>query len=62
MTIMYSKEDILFKALKVQTSRESNYCQKVRPYCVGKNPQDAKQHHFHGKAETDMVRRQGWKS
>ena len=27
MTIMYSKEDILFKALKVQTSRESNYCQ-----------------------------------
>ena len=32
------------------------------PYCVGKNPQDAKQHHFHGKAETDVVRRQGWKS
>ena len=31
MTIMYSKEDILFKALKVQTSREQEYCQKVRP-------------------------------
>lgn len=31
MTIMYSKEDILFKALKVQTAREANYCQKVRP-------------------------------
>ena len=31
LTIMYSKEDILFKALKVQTSRERNYCQKVRP-------------------------------
>ena len=45
MTIMYSKEDILFKALKVQTSRESNYCQKVRPIVLGKNPQDAKQHH-----------------
>lgn len=31
LTIMYSKEDILFKALKVQTAREENYCQKVRP-------------------------------
>lgn len=31
MTIMYAKEDILFKALKVQTRREYNYCQKVRP-------------------------------
>lgn len=31
MTIMYSKEDILFQALKVQTSRERRYCQKVRP-------------------------------
>lgn len=30
MTIMYSKEDILFQALKVQTSRE-RYCKKVRP-------------------------------
>lgn len=36
MTIMYSKEDILFKALKVQTSRESNYCQKVRPIVLEK--------------------------
>lgn len=36
MTIMYSKEDILFKALKVQTSRESNYCQKVRPAVLEK--------------------------
>lgn len=34
--IMYSKEDILFKALKVQTSRESNYCQKVRPIVLEK--------------------------
>ena len=33
---MYSKEDILFKALKVQTSRESNYCQKVRPIVLEK--------------------------
>lgn len=31
LTIMYSKEDILFKALKVQTEREEQYCQKVRP-------------------------------
>lgn len=31
LTIMYSKEDILFQALKVQTSREFHYCQKMRP-------------------------------
>lgn len=31
LTIMYSKEDILFKALKVQTAREEQYCRKVRP-------------------------------
>lgn len=31
LTIMYSKEDILFKALKVQTAREEKYCRKVRP-------------------------------
>ena len=49
MTIMYSKEDILFKALKVQTSRESNYCQKVRPTVLEKIRRIAKQHHFHGK-------------
>lgn len=30
LTIMYAKEDILFKALNVQTSREMDYCQKVR--------------------------------
>ena len=42
MTIMYSKEDILFKALRVQTSRERNYCQKVRP-------EDAEQHDHNGK-------------
>ena len=36
MTIMYSKEDILFKALKVQTSREYDYCQKVRPAVLEK--------------------------
>lgn len=30
LTIMYAKEDILFKALNVQTSREIEYCQKVR--------------------------------
>ena len=36
LSIMYSKEDILFKALKVQTSRESNYCQKVRPIVLEK--------------------------
>ena len=36
MTIMYSKEDILFKALRVQTSRERNYCQKVRPAVLEK--------------------------
>lgn len=35
MTIMYSKEDILFKALKVQPGREENYCQKVRPAVLG---------------------------
>ena len=36
MTIMYSKEDILFKALRVQTSREQEYCQKVRPIVLEK--------------------------
>lgn len=36
MTIMYAKEDILFKALKVQDSRESHYCQKVRPIVLEK--------------------------
>ena len=36
LTIMYSKEDILFKALRVQTRREENYCQKVRPMVLEK--------------------------
>lgn len=36
LTIMYCKEDILFKALKVQTSREDEYCQKVRPMVLEK--------------------------
>lgn len=36
LSIMYSKEDILFKALKVQTSREQEYCQKVRPIVLEK--------------------------
>ena len=36
LTIMYSKEDILFKALKVQTRRENDYCQKVRPAVLDK--------------------------
>ncbi len=36
MTIMYSKEDILFKSLRVQTSREQEYCQKVRPIVLEK--------------------------
>ena len=36
LTIMYSKEDILFKALKVQTAREEEYCQKVRPAVLEK--------------------------
>lgn len=30
LTIMYAKEDLLFKALKVQTTREMEYCQKVK--------------------------------
>ena len=34
--IMYSKEDILFKALNVQTRREDEYCQKVRPMVLEK--------------------------
>lgn len=36
LTIMYSKEDILFKALKVQTEREEEYCRKVRPAVLEK--------------------------
>ena len=36
MTIMYSKEDILFKALKVQPSRMDRYCRKVRPAVLEK--------------------------
>lgn len=31
LTIMYCKEDLLFKALNVQTRREVDYCKKVRP-------------------------------
>ena len=30
LSIMFSKEDILFKALKVNSNRVANYCQKVR--------------------------------
>ena len=30
LSIMYSKEDILFKALQVNESRASRWCQKVR--------------------------------
>ncbi len=29
------------------------------PHCAGEDPPDAKQHHFHGKVETDMVWRAG---
>ena len=36
LTIMYAKEDILFKALKVQERREYSYCQKVRPEVLEK--------------------------
>ena len=36
LTIMYCKEDILFKALNVQTRREDEYCQKVRPMVLEK--------------------------
>lgn len=36
LTIMYSKEDILFKALKVRPEREEHYCQKVRPTVLEK--------------------------
>ena len=58
MTIMYSKEDILFKALKVQTSREQGYCQKVRPIVL-EDPPDAKQHHFHGRVGNGYGMRAG---
>ena len=33
---MYCKEDILFKALNVQTRRQDEYCQKVRPMVLEK--------------------------
>lgn len=36
LSIMYSKEDILFKALKVQSERADQYCQKVRPAVLEK--------------------------
>lgn len=36
LSIMYSKEDILFKALKVQSERADRYCQKVRPAVLEK--------------------------
>ena len=51
MTIMYSKEDILFKGVLPEGT----------PHCAGEDPPDAKQHHFHGKVETGMVWGQGWK-
>ena len=36
LTIMYAKEDILFKALKVQERRANSYCQRVRPEVLEK--------------------------
>lgn len=36
MTIMYAKEDLIFKALRVQTRRENDYCKKVRPAVLEK--------------------------
>ena len=36
LSIMYSKEDILFKALKVQERRANSYCQRVRPEVLEK--------------------------
>lgn len=36
MTIMYAKEDLIFKALKVQEQRENDYCRKVRPAVLEK--------------------------
>lgn len=60
MTIMYSKEDILFKALKVQTSREQEYCQKVRPIVLEKIRRMPNSIHS-WKVETGMVWGQGWK-
>lgn len=33
---MYAKEDILFKALKVQERRANSYCQRVRPEVLEK--------------------------
>ena len=41
LTIMYCKEDILFKALNVQTRREDEYCQKVRPMVFARTKQAA---------------------
>lgn len=41
LTIMYCKEDILFKALNVQTRREDEYCQKVRPTLIELKTTDA---------------------
>lgn len=57
---MYSKEDILFKALKVQTSREQEYCQKVRPIVLEKIRRMPNSIHS-WKVETGMVWGQGWK-
>lgn len=37
LTIMYAKEDILFKALKVQERRANSYCQRVRPEVLRKS-------------------------
>ncbi len=36
LTIMYAKEDILFKALKVQERRANSYCQRVQPEVLEK--------------------------
>ena len=55
LSIMYSKEDILFKALQVNEARAARWCQKVRgthaaagphPLCRGNQGSDAVGEHL----------------
>ena len=58
LSIMYSKEDILFKALNVNEHRVERWCQKVREPMLEKSPQASHQYH-HGTPQAGMVRRAG---
>ena len=59
LSIMYSKEDILFAALKVNPARIDSYCQAVDEPILEENPQAAQRREY-GSTERPLVSREGW--